>query len=129
MYDEYAKIRDARGLSDYDVAKRCGISQSALSRWKTGKSTPSKKTMFKISQALGVPYTTDFVGHVDGVDGFVIENKDFNAVGQFARIAAYAIKLNDGGVIELTPDQLEQLNKAVDAFIRYYCETNFNLNS
>lgn len=129
MYEQYAKIRDSRGLTDSEVAEKCGVSQSIFSRWKSGKSSPSRKTRFKISQALGVPYTTDFVGHVDGVDGFVIENKDFNAIGQFSRIAAYAIKLNDGGVIELTPDQLEQLNKAVDAFIRYYCETNFNLNS
>lgn len=123
MYEVYAKIRDKRGLTDYDVAKMCGISQSALSRWKTGKSSPSKKTRYKIAQVLGIPLTAKFTGDQNG--NFVIEDTDALRIASDVRVATYAIKLLDGGIIELTPDQKDELEKAVDAFIKYYVERNF----
>lgn len=38
MYADYAKIRDAAGLSDSAVAKKAEISAATLSDWKNGKS-------------------------------------------------------------------------------------------
>ena len=120
MYDEYAKIRDSRGLTDSEVAEKCGVSQSIFSRWKTGKSSPSKKTRYKISQALGIPMTTHFVGQTK--DGFIIEDDSDFKLSHSLKVASYTIKLADGSFVELLPEQAEELNRAVDAFINVYCE-------
>ncbi|MBR3236957.1 MAG: helix-turn-helix transcriptional regulator [Oscillospiraceae bacterium] len=34
MYKVYAKLRDARGLTDYEVATKTGIPQSSIYDWK-----------------------------------------------------------------------------------------------
>lgn len=54
MYDIYAKLRDERGLTDYQVCKETGIPTSAMSGWKTGKFTPKVDKMVKIAKLLGV---------------------------------------------------------------------------
>lgn len=123
MYEQYAKIRDSRGLTDYEVAKAGGFSRSILTAWKNGKSAPSKTTRYKIAQALHIPQTDNFVGNVNG-DGFLIESNDAFRLGQNYRIATYAIKLADGGIIELTPEQLQELNKAVDAYIKVWVDAH-----
>lgn len=120
MYDEYAKIRDSRGLTDSEVAEKCGVSQSIFSRWKAGKSSPSKKTRFKISQALGIPMTTHFIGKTE--DGFIIEDDSDFKLSRSLNVTSYTIKLSDGSFVELLPEQAQELNRAVDAFINVYCE-------
>lgn len=40
MYKEYARLRDARGITDYKVAKDTGISTATLSNWKNGAYRP-----------------------------------------------------------------------------------------
>lgn len=39
-YDKYASIRDAKGVSDYQVWKDTGIATATLSDWKNGISKP-----------------------------------------------------------------------------------------
>lgn len=34
MYKAYSKVRDAKGLTDYEVAKKSGIPQSTIYDWK-----------------------------------------------------------------------------------------------
>jgi len=40
LYKEYARLRDARGITDYKVAKDTGISTATLSNWKNGAYRP-----------------------------------------------------------------------------------------
>jgi len=54
MYNIYAKLRDARGLTDYQVCKETGIPTSAMSGWKAGRFTPKVDKMVKIAKLLGV---------------------------------------------------------------------------
>lgn len=54
MYDIYAKLRDARGMTDYQVCKETGIPTSAMSGWKNGKFTPKIDKMVKIAALFGV---------------------------------------------------------------------------
>ncbi len=54
MYEKYERIRDAKGYTNYQVAKETGISQSVLSGWKTGKSRPGLGNMKQIASFLGV---------------------------------------------------------------------------
>ena len=54
MYEDYSKIRDSLGLTDYAVAKGAGIGRSTLSDWKSGAHTPNPQNMKKIADFLGV---------------------------------------------------------------------------
>lgn len=54
-YERYAKIRDAKGYTDYRVAKLSGVSQSTLSEWRAGRYKPKMEKLQKIAEALGVP--------------------------------------------------------------------------
>jgi transcriptional regulator with XRE-family HTH domain len=48
-------VRKKFSISQLDLAKQCGIGQSALSMIELGKTQPSKKTLSKICEVLGVP--------------------------------------------------------------------------
>lgn len=111
MYENYAKIRDSKGLSDYQVAQMAGVSRSVFSDWKTGRHTPSKTTRYKISKVLGLPPIDKFVGEQE--DAFVLESKSF--LDAKPKIAEYEINL-DGQTIFLEADKYRELKKAVDAF-------------
>ncbi len=53
--DEFLKARAAAGLSQAEVAKRMGTTQSAIARLESGhgKHSPSLATLRKYAQALG----------------------------------------------------------------------------
>lgn len=53
MYKKYAQIRDARGVTDYYVAKHAKIAQATLTRWKAG-SLPRADKLVRIADVLGV---------------------------------------------------------------------------
>lgn len=54
MYEMYARMRDARGLTDYRVAKETGLGRATLSDWKTGLHKPGLETLKKIADFFGV---------------------------------------------------------------------------
>lgn len=53
-------LRTERGLSMRSLAKASGLSTNALSMIERSQSSPSISTLFKISEALGVPITAFF---------------------------------------------------------------------
>lgn len=55
MYKEYARLRDARGLTDYKVAKDTGISTATLSNWKNGAYSPKVDKLLILAEYFGVP--------------------------------------------------------------------------
>lgn len=65
-YETYAMLRDAAGLTDYQVAKLAGISRPTLSDWKAGRYTPKDDKRRKIAEVLGVS--------IDALDGDVHSN-------------------------------------------------------
>jgi len=54
-YDVYAKIRDAKGVTDYAVAKAAEISTVTVTCWKQGVYTPKIDKLIRIAQALDTP--------------------------------------------------------------------------
>lgn len=54
MYSKYSELRDARGVSDYEVARETKLSRSTLSEWKTGVHKPGLETLQKIARYFGV---------------------------------------------------------------------------
>lgn len=54
MYKKYVKLRDERGLTDYQVAKDTGIAKSKFSDWKSGKSKPKVDKLMILADYFGV---------------------------------------------------------------------------
>lgn len=57
MYDIYVKLRDAKGVSDYRVAKDTGIGRTCLYEWGTrnnGKGAVSADKLKKLADYFGV---------------------------------------------------------------------------
>ncbi|MCR5430968.1 MAG: helix-turn-helix domain-containing protein [Lachnospiraceae bacterium] len=54
MYNNYAKIRDSRGLNDSKVSKATGIPRSIFSDWKSGRSNPKFDKIQAIADYLRV---------------------------------------------------------------------------
>ena len=59
MYEIFEKLLNERNITAYKVSKDTGVTQTALSNWKTGKSTPTAKTLRKIADYFGV--TIDYL--------------------------------------------------------------------
>ena len=57
----FARLRQEKGLTQEDVAARSGFSQQYLSGLERGRRNPTILTLFELAQALGVT-------HVDLVD-------------------------------------------------------------
>lgn len=54
MYQNYVRIRDEIGLTDYEVAKRAGFTTATLSNWKAGRYAPKVNKLKRIADVLGV---------------------------------------------------------------------------
>ena len=59
MYEIFEQLLQKYGVTSYKVAKEAGVTQTALSNWKTGRSTPTAKTLQKIADCFGV--TVDYL--------------------------------------------------------------------
>lgn len=54
MYQNYAKIRDSKGLKDSDVCRGAGIPQGTMSDWKRGRYNLKADKLAKIAEFLEV---------------------------------------------------------------------------
>ena len=57
MYENFSKLLQKYGVTPYKVSKETGVSQSTLSDWKRGISTPKPDKLQKIADYFGVPLT------------------------------------------------------------------------
>lgn len=53
IFDIFLKARAAAGLTQAEVAKRMGTTQSVIARLESGKGSPSLATLRKYARALG----------------------------------------------------------------------------
>lgn len=59
MYDIFEQLLQKHNVTPYKVSKDTGVTQTALSNWKSGKSTPTTKTLQKIADYFNV--TIDYL--------------------------------------------------------------------
>lgn len=59
MYEIFEQLLQKYDVTPYKVAKAAGVTQTALSNWKSGRSTPTTKTLQKIADYFGV--TIDYL--------------------------------------------------------------------
>ena len=53
-YPKYAKFREKKGVTDYEVSKNTGVPTSTLSNWKSGRYIPKADKMKLISDYFGI---------------------------------------------------------------------------
>jgi transcriptional regulator with XRE-family HTH domain len=53
-YSAYETIKNAKGMTDYAVAKESGVTTATLTSWKQGAYTPKVDKLLKIAEVLGV---------------------------------------------------------------------------
>lgn len=54
MYEIFEQLLQKYGVTAYKVSKESGVTQSTLSDWKRGRSTPKTENMKKIADYFGV---------------------------------------------------------------------------
>jgi ribosome-binding protein aMBF1 (putative translation factor) len=54
---EIRELREARGLSQRELAERVGTTQSAIARLEAGNISPSLPTLDRVAEALGAELT------------------------------------------------------------------------
>lgn len=95
MYANFEKILKKKNLSSYKVAKEAGVTQTSLSNWKNGKSTPSTTTLQKIADYLGV--TVDYLMNGKETDSKALNKKDERDIKQ--ALEDFKNRLSTAGVM------------------------------
>lgn len=117
MYVNYAKIRDAKGLKDSDVAKATGIRSSVFSDWKRGRYKLKYDKLQRIADFLGV--TTDQLAGIQTdvqPDGYYV-NEDTARTAQqifddpYLRILFDAAQDSRPEDLQMATDLLRRLKK------------------
>lgn len=49
---EIKKIRESRGMLQYELANRMGVKQASVSAWESGKAMPSAENLIKLADIL-----------------------------------------------------------------------------
>lgn len=84
MYEIFEQLLQKFNVTPYKVSKETGITQTSLSNWKTGRSTPSMKNLQKIADYFNVSleYLTTGVEKEDGEPYYL--NDETRAIAQAA---------------------------------------------
>ena len=64
MYEIFEQLLQRYGITAYKVSKETGVTQSTLSDWKRGRSTPKTENMNKLADYFGI--TVDYL--MTGID-------------------------------------------------------------
>lgn len=76
MYETFSKLLQINGVTPYKVSKETGVSQSTLSDWKRGISTPKQDKLQKIADYFGVSLEYLMTGkEKDGEDKYYLNDE------------------------------------------------------
>ena len=75
MYEIFSKLLQTHGITPYKVSKETGVSQSTLSDWKRGISTPKQDKLQKIADYLGVSLDYLMTGEEKEADRYYINEE------------------------------------------------------
>lgn len=75
MYEIFSKLLQEHGITPYKVSKETGVSQSTLSDWKRGVSTPKQDKLQKIADYFGVTLEYLMTGEEKEADRYYINDE------------------------------------------------------
>lgn len=120
-------IRTARqtaGLTQKELGQRLGISYQTVAQWENGLRNPKFSTLQKISTALDVNVLTLIPEKATSPHPFwTVDLQDkLNSVGCSIgcdEADAYVWISYPDGTLEVTEQELEDLNASIDSFVRF----------
>lgn len=96
MYEVFEQLLQKHAVSAYKVAKETGITQSTLSDWKRGKSTPKTSNLQKIADYFSVTLDYLTTGKEPSPDSFTPRLMPADERDIAKKMAAMIGDLNDG---------------------------------
>ena len=115
MYEIFEQLLQENNVTPYKVAKEAGVTQTSLSNWKRGKSTPSRKTLQKIATYFNVSmdYLTTGKESVEKTY-YDLTDKDEKDIAKRLESALDALDNTDGLMFSGEPldDETRELLKA-----------------
>lgn len=133
-------LREAKGLTQTQLAKEVGVSQQAVVQWESGETAPRGKNLTKAAEVLGTDVRTLKANAAMGVDIQAFKQEVYDLLAKYApNQVALETKTNgqrwafdlmvDGNVIEVVPgyDGSElYLQQALWQLATYHAATNAN---
>lgn len=115
MYEIYKRIRDSKGYKDADISKNCGIAQSSLSEWKSGKTTPKIDKLKSIANFLGVSLN-ELTGQAeDTEENYYIDAETRDLAEFLHKNPEYQVLFDASRKVK--PDDIKKALKAIGLFI------------
>lgn len=74
-----SKLRQQNSLTQEEFAQKIGVTRQAVSRWEMGISTPSSKTLLRISEEFNIPFNK--IVNFDSITQIKIGEKAENPTG------------------------------------------------
>lgn len=108
-------LRQARGWSQYRLAKITGIPHQMISAWESGKQNPSAKHLTKLAAAFGIPVDALLYSR----DARVEDGKPILRLPIVLRVSAGSgnggpIVLEEAGTIEVTIEEAMAADAAIE---------------
>ncbi len=129
-YHNYSFYRDQKGLTDYHISQQTGVTRSTISDWKHGRHQPQAKTLQKIADYLNVEVNAfynsvpDYTVHTTTKEPDVLIESDVRRASPlYSKSMFYGVRLPDGRTCELSKEDHEDLQAAVDIFIESWLKS------
>ena len=108
-------LRQAKGWSQYRLAKVTGIPQPMISAWESGKQNPSAKYLAKLSAAFGVPVDALLYSR----DAKIEDGKPILRLPIVLRVSAGGgnggpVILEEAGTVEVTIEEAMAADAAIE---------------
>lgn len=144
--DKLYRLRKEKGLSQKELAKQAGLSQTSIYYWERGERNPKLEQLQKIANVLNVPveYLFDTINiglsterDLEKID-FLL-SKDITDIQSILWGNGYLLtKKNDNYIIQkvvngthgkkilINQDEYKELTRDIDFFIKYLMDKLFN---
>ena len=97
MYEIFERLLQNHGVSAYKVAKETGVTQSTLSDWKRGRSTPKTENMKKLADYFGVSIDFLMTGKEKDAEPEPLTAKDERDIAKDMESLREKLMNNDAG--------------------------------
>ncbi len=114
MYSVFEQLLQKYNITPYKVAKEAGVTQTALSNWKSGRSTPTTKTLQKIADYFGVTIDYLMTGKEDSDKEPQLKPKDKKDIREILASTEELLK-QDGLMFDGDPASPEAVDSILSA--------------
>ncbi len=123
MYKIFEQLLQKYDLTPYKVAKETGVTQTALSNWKLGKSTPTTQTLQKLADYFDVTIDYLMTGKNKDDSNQELTDRDEKDISKdLDRIMKKIRSRNDGPLnyngVEIDDASISMLENAIEFALR-----------